>query len=158
MNQPQGFIKKGEEDKVCLLKKFIYGLKQSHRNLKFDSFMKKEKFVRNRRDHCVYMKNVQTDRAIYLLLYVDDMLIASRNKAEIKEIKDSLNREFEMKDLGKTSHILGIDIIRDRDKVTIILSQESYVKKVLKAFGMIDAKPVTTHIASHFKLRSLSED
>ena len=72
-------MKKGDENKVCLLKKLWYGLKQSPRqwNLKFDSFMKKQDFQKSQFDSCVYMKDVSTSKVIYLLLYVDDMLIAS---------------------------------------------------------------------------------
>lgn len=141
-----------------LLKKSLYGLKQSpgQWNLRFDSFMKGQKFTRNSFDSCVYMRDVQTDKAVYLLLYVDDMLIASGNWPVIKELKGSLNKEFEMKDLGKASRILGMDITRDREKGILILSQKSYIEKVLKTFGMIDAQPVSTPIATHFNLRSVT--
>ncbi|XP_056852246.1 secreted RxLR effector protein 161-like [Raphanus sativus] len=53
-------------------------------------------------------------RPFYLLLYVDDMLIASGNKKVIKNLKEKLSGEFEMKDMGKASRILGMDITRDR--------------------------------------------
>lgn len=157
MEQPEGFVKKGDEDKVCLLKKSLYGLKQSPRqwNLKFDSFMQKIEFQKSKFDPCVYMKDVNTKRAVYLLLYVDDMLIASGNPKVIQALKDSLSKEFEMKDLGQASRILGMDIIRDREKGTLVLSQQRYLEKVLKTFGMYEAKPVVTPTASHFKLKIL---
>ncbi|KAL9286140.1 putative RNA-directed DNA polymerase [Arabidopsis thaliana] len=104
------------------------------------------------------MRDTQTDRAIYLLLYVDDMLIASGNMAVIRELKNKLNCEFEMKDLGKASRILGMDIIRVKEKGELILSQGNYLKKVLKTFGMLEARPMITPTAAHFKLRSLSEE
>ena len=157
MEQPDGFVKKGDEDKVCLLKKSLYGLKQSPRqwNLKFDSFMQKLEFQKSKFDLCVYMKDVNTKKAVYLLLYVDDMLIASGNPKVIQALKDSLSREFEMKDLGKASRILGMDIIRDREKGILVLSQQRYLGKVLRTFGMYEAKSVVTPTASHFKLKSL---
>lgn len=82
MEQPEGFIKPGTENKVCLLRKSLYGLKQYPRrwNHRFNSYMKDQLFERCSKDLCVYMRDVQTDKAIYLLLYVDDMLIASGNK------------------------------------------------------------------------------
>lgn len=72
-------MKPCDDNKVCLLLKSLYGLKQSHIqwNLRFDSFMKKEKFLQSDYDLYVYIRNVNTPRAIYLLMYVDDMLIAS---------------------------------------------------------------------------------
>lgn len=73
----------------------------------------------------------------------------------IRALRDSLSREFEMKDLGKASRILGMDIARDREKGTLILSQQKYLEKVLRTFGMFEAKSVVTRTASHFKLRSL---
>ena len=160
MEQPEGFIKPGIENKVCLLRKSMYGLKQSPRrwNHRFNCFMKDQLFERCSKDLCVYMRDVQTDKAIYLLLYVDDMLIASGNKKVIKELKEKMSGEFEMKDMGKASRILGMDIIRDREKGTLILSQRKYIEKVIKTFGMQDAREVVTLTASHFKLRSLTDD
>ena len=75
--------------------------------------MKKEKFLQSDYDLCVYVRSGNTPKAIYLLLYIDDMLIASGDKTKIQKMKDSLSREFEMKDLGRASRILEMDIIRD---------------------------------------------
>ena len=87
MKQPEGFIREGDEGKVCLLKKSLYGLKQSPRQWykRFDSFMIKANFIRREYDSCVYYKHVggPTD----LLLYVDDMLIVAKDKTHIGEIK-----------------------------------------------------------------------
>ena len=57
-----------------------------------------------------------------------------------------------MKDLGKKKWILGMDIIHDRHKREIKLSQEHYILKVLERFGMADAKPLSTPLADHFRL------
>ena len=78
MEQPEGFIKPGIENKVCLLRKSMYVLKQSPRrwNHRFSSFMKDQLFECCSKDLYIYMRDVKTDKAIYLLLYVDDMLIA----------------------------------------------------------------------------------
>ena len=100
MNQPEGFEK--GENKVCLLKKSLYGLKQSPRMwyLKFDEFLIRYGFIRNRYDNCVYILKRKKECVLYLLLYVDDILIASANKEEIRQLKESLNTKFEMNDLG----------------------------------------------------------
>lgn len=119
--------------------------------------MKDQLFDRSTKDPCVYVRDAQTDKAIYLLLYVDDMLIASGNKKVIRELKDRLNGEFEMKDMGPASRILGMDIRRDREKGTLELSQDTYIEKVLRTFGMLETRSVLTPTAAHFNLRSLTE-
>ncbi|KAH9705989.1 hypothetical protein KPL70_012076 [Citrus sinensis] len=94
---------------------------------------------------------------IYLLLYVDDMLIASKNGDEIKRLKKQLASEFEMKDLSDAHRILGMEIRRDKKNGSVWLTQKSYLKKVLERFGMDDkTKPVCTPLAPHFKLSSSS--
>jgi len=130
-------------------------LKQSPRQWykRFDRFIKGQRYTRNKFDHCVYFRKLQERSFIYLLLYVDDMLIASKNKDEIEKLKTQLNQEFEMKDLGKAKKILGMEICRDRARGKVSLSQKQYLKKVLQQFGMTEqTKPVSTPLASHFKL------
>ena len=91
---------------------------------------------------------------IYLLFYVDDILIAAKNATEIQNIKFLLIKEYEMKDLGATSKILGMEILRDRGARTISLSQKGYIEKILSRFNMKDSTPVSTPLAAHFKLSS----
>ena len=68
------------------------------------------------------------------------------------KLKSILKQEFEIKDLGNASKILGMEITRDRKSRILTLSQAGYLKKVLDRFGMSDAKPITTPLAHHFKL------
>ena len=89
---------------------------------------------------------------MYLLIYVDDMLIAGKDMSEINKIKAQLSGEFKMKDLGAAKKILGMEICRDREAGKLYLSQKNYFERVLECFGMQDAKPVSTPLASHFKL------
>ena len=81
-----------QENKVCLLTKPPYGLKQSPRQWykRFDSFMIKIRYTQCEYDSCVYFK--QNDNSTYLLLSVDDMLIAVRNKEHIQKLKAQLKR------------------------------------------------------------------
>ena len=67
-------------------------------------------------------------------------------------MKHLLNSEFDMKDLGPAKKILGMEIIRNRKKCIMILSQRKYLEKVLRTFGMSSNKSVVTLLASHFKL------
>ena len=80
MEQPEGFVIPGKEKIVCKLKKSLYGLKQSPRQWykRFDTFMLSQGFKRSNYDSCVYLKTVNGS-TIYLLLYVDDMLIAAKS-------------------------------------------------------------------------------
>ncbi|KAG8480706.1 hypothetical protein CXB51_025391 [Gossypium anomalum] len=156
MQQPEGFTVLENEDYVCLLKKSLYGLKQSPRQWykRFDSFMTSHDFKRNSFDSCVYFKKNSDGSFVYLLLYVDDMLIAVTDKGEIRKVKAQLSKEFEMKDLGTVKKILGMEIFRDRKTSKLYLSQKRYIEKVLCRFNMQSAKPVSTPLAAHFKLPS----
>ncbi|KAK2414224.1 cysteine-rich RECEPTOR kinase [Trifolium repens] len=144
MQQPEGFVE--DKSKVCLLKKSLYGLKQSPRQWyrRFDEFLLKGGFVRSNYDSCVYMMKRNEKVILYLLLYVDDILMASSDKHEIQRLKEMLNGEFEMKDLGSAKRILGMDILRDRSKGELFLSQHDYLKKVVERFRMSDSKVVNT--------------
>ena len=155
MDQPEGFVIPGKEHLVCKLKKSLYGLKQSPRQWykRFDSFMLSRGFKRSNYDSCVYLKIVNIS-IIYLLLYVDDMLIAAKDKSDIAKLKAQLSKEFEMKDLGAAKKILGMKIIKDRKSGNLYLSQKGYIEKVLHRFNMHNAKLVSTPLATHFKLSS----
>ena len=134
MTQPDGFKVADKENWVCKLTKSLYGLKQSPRQWykRFDQFMKGQRYTRSKFDHCVYFQKLQEGTFIYLLLYVDDMLIASKSKVEIERLKTQLNLEFEMKDLGEAKKILGMEICRDRAHGRVSLSQKQYLSLHIK--------------------------
>lgn len=160
MEQPEGYETPENKGKVCLLKKSLYGLKQAPRqwNKRFDRFMSEEKFVRSAHDQCVYIKVISEKEHVYLLLYVDDMLIAAKDMSEVNKLKQRLSEEFEMKDLGAASKILGIEITRDRSKGVLCLSQSGYLEKVLERFNMSGCKSAKSPIGSHFKLASVRDE
>ena len=81
MKQPEVFAMKGKKELVCKLKNFLYGLKQSPRMWyqKFDTFIWGLGFTRSKADHCVYFKLIG-DHVIYLVLYVNDMLLVGNDK------------------------------------------------------------------------------
>ena len=154
MEQPEGFSKDGQSQLVCKLRRSLYGLKQSPRQWykRFDSYMLQIGFRRCEYDCCVYVKSLGDGSFIFLLLYVDDMLIAANHLRAINELKSMLSKEFDMKDLGATKKILGMDIHRDRSSRKLWLSQQGYIEKVLERFSMSNAKSVNTPLANHFKL------
>ena len=117
MDQPLGFESKGQERKVCKLKRSIYGLKQASRqwNIKFHQAIQRDGFTMMEEDHCVYLKR-SSDGFVILSLYVDDILIAGNSKEMIDTTKKWLSSNFEMKDMGEASYVLGVKIIRDRSR------------------------------------------
>ena len=117
MNIPLGFKLKGQERKVCKLKRSLYGLKQASRqwNLKFHQAMSKDGFTMMEEDHCVYIKRSNIG-FIILSLYVDDILIAGSDKKLIYFTKKWLSSNFEMKNMGEASYVLGVKIFRDCSK------------------------------------------
>ncbi|KAL9447409.1 hypothetical protein AB3S75_014971 [Citrus x aurantiifolia] len=101
MDQPEGFIAPGQENKVCKLVKSLYGLKQVPKQWheKFDHTMITSGFKINECDKCVYVKETENGYVI-LCLYVDDMLIVGSNDDMIKSTKNMLKSKFDMKDMG----------------------------------------------------------
>lgn len=75
MEQPEGYVQKGKESMVCLLRKSLYGLNQSPRewNHRFHTFVIKNEYMRSEYDPCVYLKGSEARDMVYLMLYVDDM-------------------------------------------------------------------------------------
>jgi hypothetical protein len=124
MEQPKGYSQPGHEHLVYKLKKSLYGLKHSPRQWYkgFDSYMIRIGYMRCEYDCCVYVKSLDDGSFIFLLLYVDDMLIAARSIMEVNKLKVLLSREFDMKDLGVVEKILGMEICRDRDAMRLWLS------------------------------------
>ena len=114
--------------------------------------MIKHGFERSMYDSCVYMKWLSSGLGVFLLLYVDDMLIASIDLLEVIKLKKLLGTEFETIDLDKVKRILGMDIERDENNGILKISQKAYLEKVLDRFSMRSAKPVMTPVAQHFKL------
>ncbi|KAE8708925.1 Serine/threonine-protein kinase HT1 [Hibiscus syriacus] len=131
---------------------FCMSLRQWYK--RFDSYMIKIGYNRCEYDCCVYVKSLDDGSFIFLLLYVDDMLIAAKNMDDVIDLKTLLSQEFDMKDLGAAKKILGMEICRDRDSRRLWLSQRGYVEKILERFAMSSAKPVSTPLANHFKLSS----
>ncbi|KAM2871516.1 hypothetical protein FF1_019150 [Malus domestica] len=141
MTQPEGFVSKSEKPKVCKLQRSIYGLKQASRswNIRFDTEIKTFGFAQNEDDNCVYQK-VVGEAVVFLVLYVDDILLFGNDTAVLSSVKVWLSKTFHMKDLGDASYVLGIKLYRDRSRKLIGLSQSMYIDKVLSRFQMEQSK------------------
>ena len=144
MDQPDGFVVDGQEGKVCKLPKSLYGLKQAPKQWheKFERTLASTGFIANEADKCVYYR-YGGGEGVILCLYVDDILIFGTNLKVIEEVKDFLNHNFEMKDLGVADVILNIKLLRGDDG-GITLLQSHYVEKILSRFGYSECKPSPT--------------
>ncbi|GAU49783.1 hypothetical protein TSUD_369070 [Trifolium subterraneum] len=141
MTQPEGFGIPEESIKICKLHRSIYGLKQASRswNLRFDETVKQFGFIKNEDEPCVF-KKVSGSIVVFLVLYVDDMLLMGNNIPTLQQVKTRLGKCFSMKDLGEAAYIQGIRIYRDRSQKLLGLSQSKYIDKVLRRFSMHESK------------------
>ena len=111
------------------------------------------RFIWCEHDCYVYIKDVEKEDALYLLLYVDDMLVPiGRSMEAMKGLKRELSTEFEMKDLDPVKMILRMEICKNMFKGVLHLLQEEYVHKLLERFRMEKAKPIEIPLSSHISL------
>ncbi|RVW98285.1 Retrovirus-related Pol polyprotein from transposon TNT 1-94 [Vitis vinifera] len=141
MKQPEGFITNGQEHLLCKLNRSIYGLKQASRswNTCFDQTIKTFGFDQCHDESCVY-KKWNGKKVVFLVLYVDDILLIGNCIGMLTSVKDWLSQRFDMKDLGEAAHILGIKLMRNRKKRMIGLSQALYIDTILNRFNMQGSK------------------
>ena len=103
-------------------------------------------FKENTVDKCIYHK-ISGSKFILLVLYVNDILLLSSDICLLHETKRFLSNNFEMKDLGNASFMLGIQIYQNRFHGILSLSQKAYIYKVLSRFDMKDCAPRDMPIA-----------
>lgn len=145
------------ENNVVKLNKSLYGLKKSPKywNDKFNSVILREGFKRSKCDSCLYSKCDGKEQNMYVLIYVDDLLIFGSNEIEIKNLKLILSKEFEMKDLGLISEFLGINVKQNLKTNVTEICQKKYLENVLKRFNMYECKPVSTPMDYNFNISDL---
>jgi hypothetical protein len=110
-----------------------YSHMQSSRTGKFG-------FKENEEYNCIYAKS-KNRKFIFLILYVDDILLASSDVNLLLETKRFLSSNFDTEDLNEAPFVLGIEIHLDRRKMVLGLPQKAYLKKVLKKFSMHICNP-----------------
>ena len=144
MKQAEGFHE-GGPNHVCRLKKSLYGLKQAARqwNKKLHTTLQSMGFKRLDSDRSIYVY-VKDDLRIIVPIFIDDITLASKSSAAIDKAVHDLSQHFKLRDLGPTKFLLGVEIIRDRSKHTLALSQRQYIIDMLERFKMSDCKPVST--------------
>ncbi|RVW79412.1 Retrovirus-related Pol polyprotein from transposon TNT 1-94 [Vitis vinifera] len=152
MDLPSGCMMSEKQcQKVCKLKKSLYGLKQSPRAWfgRFTKSMRAFGYRQSNLDHTLFLKK-QHDKIMTLIVYVDDMVVTGNDPEERKALQNYLSREFEMKYLGHLKYFLGIEVSRSSER--IFLSQRKYALNLLQETGMSGCQPVNTPIEEGLKL------
>ena len=163
MEEPKGFVDPERPDYVCKLIKSLYGLKQSARcwNVTLDEYLTSEEFIKSDADDCVYVKFEKIEGEEYFIIfvvYVDDMIPISNNTDLLLREKSKIRRRFAMVDNGDVGHLLGMQIMRDRTRRMLTISQKCYFEGILSRFNMENCNPVDTPMETGRKFRKLSDD
>jgi hypothetical protein len=150
-SQPTGFADPAHPDLVCRLKKFRYGLKQAPHAWysRFASFLLSQGFAEAKSDTSLFVFRRGSD-TVYLLLYVDDIILTASSTELLRRTISALQQEFAMKDLGPLHHFLGITVERRPDR--LFLHQRTYTLDILKRAVMTDYKPCSTPVDLKAKL------
>nr|KYP44790.1 hypothetical protein KK1_033709 [Cajanus cajan] len=151
MQQPQGFHK-GSLNTICKLGKVIYGLKQAPRVWfqKFTVNLLWLGFQHAQLDHSLFIFTSRTT-VIYILIYVDDIIITSNSSVAIQNLVHTLHQSFPLKDMGKLHYFLGIEVNYD-NVGGIHLSQTRYLIDILYKLNMSNAKSIKTPMVPSSKL------
>ena len=152
MEQPPGFVARGEYGLVCKLRRSLYGLKQSPQAWfsRFSSVVQEFDMIRSAADHSVFYHHSSTGKCIYLIVYVDDIVITSTGQDGIQKLKQHLFSHFQTKDLGKLKYFLGIEVAQSNSGV--VISQRKYTLDILTNTGMLNCKPIDTPMDPNVKL------
>lgn len=153
MRQPKGF--EDGTNRVCKLKKSLYGLKQSSRvwNIRLNETLLKFGLKRSKIDPCVYFL-INGPKIIVVAIYVDDVLIFTNDISLENRLKSELCADFKMQDMGEATSVLGVRITRNKDDNSIAIDQSHYIAEMLKRFGMTDCNAVSTPLDPNQKISS----
>ncbi|RVX01687.1 Retrovirus-related Pol polyprotein from transposon RE1 [Vitis vinifera] len=143
VEQPEGFAIKGKEEKVYLLKKALYGLRQAPRAWysRIDTHLLTLGFHKSLSEFTLYIKKIEEDILI-VSLYVDDLLVTGSNAGFVNKFKAEMEQVFEMTDLGEMSYFLGMEVHQKQNE--IFICQQKYAKEILKKFKMEECKSTST--------------
>lgn len=141
MEQPEGFITPGQENKVCRLHKCIYGLKQASHvwgNL-FMDFIEQHGFKKSDADPCLFFRIRGTERT-FLAIWVDDGIVASNHQKAIDGFITALGENFKFRSHPLQRYV-GITITRDREQRKIHISQPEFISQIVEKFHMTSCSP-----------------
>lgn len=150
-SQPTGFADPAKPDLICRLNKSLYGLKQAPRAWysRFATYLASLGFTEAKADTSLFVFRRGSD-TVYLLLYVDDIILTASSTELLRRTISALQQEFAMKDLGRLHHFLGITVEHRPDG--LFLHQRTYTLDVIKRAVMAGCKPCTTPVDLQAKL------
>jgi hypothetical protein len=151
LRQPLGYEDKSKPNYVCKLEKALYGLKQALRAWysKLSSKLVELGFKESKEDTSLFYLNT-SKLVTFILVYVDDIIVASSKSNATVALLNKLSDEFTLKDLGDLHYFLGIEV--SKIKEGIVLTQEKYANDILRRAGMTQCKPCTTPMSTSEKL------
>lgn len=152
LQQPPGY-QEGDGTLACHLHKSLYGLKQASRSwhLRLHEELTTYGFAASTADPGLYTYTGKSGPT-YLLVYVDDILIAAPDLTAVDTIKSKLSASFDAHDLGPAEFFLGMRITRDRPSKALKLAQPLLTTEILSDYGMLDSAPKSTPLSSTAKL------
>ncbi|CAD6239721.1 GSCOCG00012560001-RA-CDS, partial [Cotesia congregata] len=104
---------------------------------------------------CLFFRKIKNCITL-VLVYVDDILVASNDMKEVDKLKRDLMESFELKELGLAKYCLGLEIVQYEEQIE--LSQSGYIAGLLKQYGMNDCNPVATPSELNVHFENVSED
>ncbi|XP_071686855.1 uncharacterized mitochondrial protein AtMg00810-like [Rutidosis leptorrhynchoides] len=140
MEQPPGFIDSKYPTHVCKLNRALYGLKQAPCAWfqRLSTFLIQQRFTCSHADPSLFVFK-RNNCLLYLLVYVDDIILTGNHSATIKRFISRLHQEFAIKDLGCLSYFLGLEVTYTT--TGLFLSQTKYAHDILTRAKLLDAKP-----------------
>ncbi|XP_019241811.1 PREDICTED: uncharacterized protein LOC109221824 [Nicotiana attenuata] len=152
MKVPQGMVVTSS-DLVCKLNKSLYGLKQASRQwyAKLSDALHSKGFQHSKNDYSLFFKHT-TAGSVYLGVYVDDIALTGNDIEGILYLKQFLDAQFKIKDLGSLHYFLGLEVMYVSDG--ILVNQRKFALELVEEFGCTDSKPTSSPPPLGLKLSS----
>ncbi|XP_073363658.1 uncharacterized protein [Aegilops tauschii subsp. strangulata] len=157
MRQPPGFVDPAQPHHLCRLVKALYGLKQAPRawHARLGAALRAHGFVPSTADTSLFILQ-RPEVTMYILVYVDDIILVSSSASTTDRLVSSLGAEFAVKDLGRLHYFLGLEVLHSDGGLT--LTQKKYSQDLLRRAGMLQCKSATTPMSATDKLTALAGD
>jgi len=156
---PDG-VESGEPAEVRRLNLALYGTKQAGRlwGIKLNEELEQMGATRSTVEPCLYEWHHPVHGRVFILVYVDDLIVAGESLAGVAAIKSGISARFDVRDMGEVKDFIGMKVMRDKASKKLTLSNPGHIMNLLQAFGMDTCTPSKTAMASGFKLNKTGEN
>ncbi|KAK1642839.1 hypothetical protein QYE76_060644 [Lolium multiflorum] len=157
MRQPPGYEDQHQPGYICKLDKALYGLKQAPRAWysRLSAKLISLGFIASKSDMSLFIYR-KFNVSIYMLIYVDDIIVASSSQAATDALLKDLHQEFALKDLGDLRYFLGIEVTPVSHG--LVLNQAKYAQDLLTRVGMVNCQGMPTPLSSSEKISAHQGD